>query len=241
MCARITITTTAAEVADLFGLGADVRNAPTGAARYNVAPSTFVPVVRVANGVREVAELRWGLVPHWTAPGGHKVAGYPNARAETAADKPAFRDPLRLRRCLIPVNGFFEWKTVGKKKRPYFFHKAGGGPLVFAGVWDRWNGPDGPIDTVAILTVPANELVKELHDRMPAMIEEGRFGRWLDPNETRPAKLLPLLEPYPAERMERRPVGDRVNRVTEEGADLLNCVEEPLAPAWTQPSLFDVA
>ncbi len=240
MCARITIHTTPAEIADLFGLSRD-RPYPTSTPRYNVAPSTLIPVIRVADGVRELAAVQWGLVPHWTSGAGSKVAGYPNARAETATEKPAFRDPLRSRRCLIPVDGFFEWKTVGKKKRPYFFRPAGGGLFAFAGVWDRWNSPSGPIDTVAILTVEANDLVAPLHDRMPAILSAERFAAWLDPKETRAAKLLPLLEPYPVARMVRIPVSDRVNRVTEEGADLICPVEEPLAPAWTQPSLFDVA
>src|SRR5207248_390597 len=114
VCARMTITTTAAEIAGLFGLGHDLRE-PT--ARYNVAPSRPVPVVRVTSGTRELADLRWGLIPHWNTNAKH--TGFVNARAETLAEKPAFRDPFRARRCLIPASGFFEWKSVGKKKRPY--------------------------------------------------------------------------------------------------------------------------
>jgi putative SOS response-associated peptidase YedK len=238
MCARITVTTTANEIADLFGLSHDMRTttpaAPT-APRYNVAPSTLIPVIRTANGVREVAELRWGLVPHWNT--NPKHTGFVNARAETAPNKPAFRDPFRFRRCLVPADGFFEWKTAGKKKRPYFFRPAGGGLFVYAGVWDRWNG----IDTVAMLTVPANDLVKPLHDRMPAIVSEGHFGAWLDPKESRAAKLLPLLAAYPVERMEKWAVSDRVNRAGAEGADLLAPIAEPPKPTWTQPTLFDVA
>jgi putative SOS response-associated peptidase YedK len=238
MCARITITTTREEIANLFGLGYDTRLPATP--RYNVAPSSFIPVIRVASGVRELADLRWGLVPHWTA-NTPKVVGYPNARVETAIDKPAFRDPLRTRRCLVLVDGFFEWKTLGKKKLPYHFRKGGGGLLAFAGVWDRWNGPSGALETVTILTVPANELVKPLHDRMPANVPEGLFGTWLDPKQTNATKVLPLLVPYPAERMEKWRVSERVNHVAAEGPDLLLPVEEPPAPTWTQPSLFDVA
>ncbi len=193
----------------------------------------------MTNGTRELADLRWGLVPHWTAPGGHKVAGYPNARAETALEKPAFRDPLRFRRCLVLVDGFFEWKTAGKKKRPYHFRKGGGGVLALAGVWDRWNSPTGPVETVSILTVPANELVKPLHDRMPAIVPEGLFGAWLDPKQTQASKVLPLLMPYPAERMEKWAVSARVNSVKADGPDLLTPVEEPPSPTWTQTSLFD--
>jgi putative SOS response-associated peptidase YedK len=236
MCARITITTTGTEIADLFGLSYDLSAAR---ARYNVAPSTLLPVLRVVNGARELADLRWGLVPHWNTDPKH--TGYVNARAETAPDKPAFRDPFRRRRCLVPADGFFEWKHVGKKKRPYYFRKAGGGMFVYAGVWDRWHGPAGPVDTVAVLTVPANDLVRPLHDRMPAIVEEGRFGAWLDPNEARPAKLLPLLTPYPVERMETWAVSARVNKANADGPDLLAPVAEPATPTWTQPTLFDVA
>jgi putative SOS response-associated peptidase YedK len=240
MCARITLTTTAAELADLFGLASDARQQqpapPSG--RYNVAPSTLIPVIRTVNGVRQLAELKWGLIPHWaTAP---KPTPFVNARAETVPEKPAFRDSFRKRRCLVPADGFFEWKTVGKKKHPFFVRPAGGGLFVYAGLWDRWQGPDGPVETVTVLTVPANELVKPLHDRMPAIVTEGRFGAWLDPKESRPAKLLPLLEPYPADRMEMWAVGERVNRVASDGPELLAPVAEK-KPAWTQPTLFDVA
>jgi putative SOS response-associated peptidase YedK len=130
---------------------------------------------------------------------------------------------------------------VGKKKRPYFFRPADGGMFVYAGVWDRWTGPAGPIDTVAVLTVPANELVKPLRDRMPAIVSEERFSAWLDPKESRAAKLLPLLETYPAERMEHWAVSDRVNSVTADEPGLLVPVAEPPKPMWTQPTLFDVA
>jgi putative SOS response-associated peptidase YedK len=240
MCARITITTTAAEIADLFGLGHDVRTAkPISRGRYNVAPSMVIPVVRIVNGTRELAELRWGLVPHWNTE--RKPLGYVNARAETALEKPAFRDPVRHRRCLVPADGFFEWKTVGKKKKPYFVRPAGGGLFVYAGVWDRWNGPDGPLDTVAVLTVPANDLIKPLHERMPAILPEDRFDAWLDPKETRPSKVLPLLTPYPVERMEMWPVSERVNSVASDDPDLVVAVAESPKPTWTQPTLFDLA
>jgi putative SOS response-associated peptidase YedK len=240
MCARITITTTGTEIADLFGLSYDMsRPRPISQPRYNVAPSAVIPVLRVVNGQPELAELRWGLIPHWNT--NPKHAGFVNARAETAPRKSAFRDPFRLRRCLVPANGFYEWKHTGKKRRPYFFRKAGGGMFVYAGVWDRWNGPEGAVETVAVLTVPANELVRPLHDRMPAIVREGRFGAWLDPKETRAEKLLPLLEPYPVERMEKWAVSERVNSAKVDEPELLAPVPEPPKPTWTQLTLFDVA
>jgi putative SOS response-associated peptidase YedK len=237
MCARITFTTTAAEVADMFGLAYDLSNPQPR--RYNVAPSQPIPVVRVTNGRRELADLRWGLIPRWAE--NAKRGGFVVARSETVTEKPAFRAAFRSRRCLVPADGFYEWKHVGKKKHPYFFRKAGGGLLAYAGVWDTWNGPGGPVETVAVLTVPANELVKPLHDRMPAIVTEDRFAAWLDPKESRPAKLLPLLAPYPAEAMESWPVSNRVNAATADEPALLLPIPAPPEPKWVQPTLFDVA
>ncbi|MBA4187858.1 MAG: hypothetical protein C0467_07555 [Planctomycetaceae bacterium] len=237
MCARITLTTTTTEIADLFGLAYDLSQPPRQ--RYNIAPSQSIPVVRFSNGHRELANLRWGFIPHWAKE--PKPGGYVNARVETVTEKPAFRDAFRYRRCLVPADGFFEWKHIGKKKQPYFFRKAGGGVLAYAGVWETWNGPDGPIETVAVLTVPANPLVEPLHDRMPAIMSEEHFAEWLNPKESRAEKLVPLLLPYPMERMERWPVSDRVNAVNADEPSLLLPVPEPAKPKWVQPNLFDVA
>lgn len=237
MCARMTITTTPKEIADLFGLAADTQtDAEKG--RYNVAPSTLIPVVRVTNGIRELVHLKWGLVPHWNSD--PKPSGFVNARAETAAEKPTFRDPFRRRRCLVPASGFFEWKAVGKKKQPYLVRPARGGLFAYAGVWDRWEGPNGAVETVAVLTVSANDLILPLHDRMPGIIPPERFAEWLDPKVTAPAKLMPLLQPYPAERMEMWAVSDRVNKVAADDAELLKPVKEVAPPRPVQQSLFDL-
>jgi len=238
MCARITLTTTSAEIADLFGLGYDLTLQP----RFNMAPSQPISVLRNdGRGKRELVAMRWGLIPHWNNDPKH--AGFVNARAETAWEKPAFRDAFRLRRALVPADGFFEWRHRGKAKQPFLFRRAGGGPLAFAAVWDTWTSPGGPVDTVAVLTTTANELLKPLHDRMPAILPPDRFAAWLDPAERRPDHLLPLLIPYPAEWMESWPVGDRVNsaKVDEPGlTDPIQLTEKP-PPAWNQPTLFDVA
>jgi putative SOS response-associated peptidase YedK len=240
MCARLSLTTTVADLAEMFSLGQNLY--PPHAvqnARYNVAPSTLIPVVRFSNGTRELTEMRWGFVPHWnTDP---KPAGYVNARSESAAGKPAFREAFRHRRCLVPADGFFEWKKVGKRKQPYFIRPCGGGLFVHAGLWDCWDGPDGPVETVAILTVAANELITPLHDRMPAILGKELFEAWLDPTESRPEKLLAMLSPFPAERMEMWPVSERVNAVSTDGPDLLTAVAEKPLPSWTQPTLFDLS
>ena len=235
MCARICLTTTKAELADVFGLAFDLTK-PTPK-RYNVAPSQPISVVRVTNGRRELADLRWGLIPRWAE--NPKPGGFVNARCETIAEKPAFRDSFRRRRCLVPADGFFEWKHEGKKKHPFFFRKRGGGVLAYAGIWDTWNGPEGPMETVAVLTVPANELVKQLHDRMPAILDADTFAAWLDPRESR--NLLPLLVPYPVEKLEAWPVTSRVNSTAADEPALILPVEEQPKPKWVQPNLFDVA
>jgi putative SOS response-associated peptidase YedK len=185
--------------------------------------------------------MRWGLIPHWNTDPKH--AGFINARAETVPDKPAFRNAFRLRRCLVPADGFYEWKHQGKHKQPYLFRKAGGGLLAYAAVWDPWAGPHGTVDTVAVLTTPANEMVRPLHDRMPAIIPPEQFDAWLDPKQHRADRLLPLLTPYPVELMESWPVSDRVNSATidEPGLTTAVTLAEKSRPTWTQPGLFDVA
>ena len=238
MCARITLTTTSAEIADLFGLGHDLALQP----RFNMAPSQPIPVLRNnPRGGRELVMMRWGLIPYWNSDPKH--AGFVNARAETAPEKPAFRDAFRLRRGIVPVDGFYEWRQRGKVKQPFLFRKAGGGLLALAAVWDRWVTPGGGIDTVAVLTTPANDLIRPLHDRMPAILPPDRFEAWLDPREQRPDRLLALLRPYPAELMESWAVSDRVNSasVDEPGlAEPVTLIDPPRA-TWGQPTLFDVA
>jgi putative SOS response-associated peptidase YedK len=233
MCARITATTTGTEIADLFGLAYDL-TAEAARPRFNVAPSQPVPVIRTRpDGAREVVSMQWGLVPHWTTNPRHR--GFVNACAETAATLPSFRDPFRYRRALVPVGGFFEWQKLEKARQPYYFSSAEGGPLVLAGLWDRC----GSVEGLAILTVEANELVRPLHDRMPAVLAPEDFAAWIDPRERDPANLLPLLRPYPAESMRRWPVDRRVNSVKVDEPGLTAAVELPDRPA--QPSLFDAA
>ncbi len=237
MCARYTLTTSGPEIVGLFDLTDDLEY--VFEPRYNIAPAEPVAVIRMAHGNREVVQLRWGLIPHWAKDMG--TGGFVNARAETVHEKPAFRDPFRRRRCLVPADGFYEWQHRGKKKQPYFFSKSGGGILAYAGVWDCWNGPTGPIETVAVLTVPANDRVKPLHDRMPAILTEEHFAQWLDPREQQPDRLLPLLLPFPVELLECWPVSPRMNTVGTEEPGLNLAICEPERPRSVQPNLFDVA
>jgi putative SOS response-associated peptidase YedK len=234
MCARITVTTTPEETADLFGIAYELSAEAARPPRLNVTPSQLVPVVRVgASGAREVVAMPWGLVPHWNTNPRHE--GFVNACAETAATLPSFRDAFRHHRCLVPAGGFYEWEEVWKRKQPYYFTGAGGRPLVFAGLWDRY----GSVPGVAIITVEPNELVRPLHDRMPAVIPPEHFAAWLDPRQRDPAKLLPLLRPFPVGLMECWPVSPRVNSSRVEEPGLTARVELPDGPR--QPTLFDAA
>jgi putative SOS response-associated peptidase YedK len=217
MCGRFTLTALPRAVADLFGLS----EAPDVSPRYNITPTQPVPVVADAGRGRKLAMLRWGLIPAWAPPNAGKTA-LANARAESLMSKPSFRVPLRRRRCLIPADGFYEWRKWEGHSYPYHFRlKGGAGVFAFAGLWDRWQGPEGPVDACAIVTTEANDLVRPVHDRMPVLLEPADFDRWLDPAVQDPAKVLPLLRPFPAERMEAVAVGAWVNNARHEGPECL--------------------
>lgn len=183
--------------------------------RYNVAPGQEIAVVRqdAAQPVRRLSPMRWGLIPSWVEDPsvGYKMI---NARSETVATMPAFREPFRLRRCLIPADGFYEWRREGKSKLPFCFTLADESVFAFAGIWERWKNPqDRWIKSCSILTTTANELTRDIHDRMPVILPREVYDLWLDPGFTELSELQPLLKPYPAESMRRYPVSQRVNQV----------------------------
>ena len=222
MCGRFTLRTPASAVARQFGL----LEAPPLEPRFNVAPSQSVLAVRMTlqggSPRRELVWLRWGLMPGWAkdpALGNRLI----NARAETAAAKPAFRAAFRHRRCLVPADGFYEWQHAGVQKQPYFFHFQNHGPFGLAGLWESWPGPDGPaVQTFTILTTMANNLVRPIHDRMPVIIAPADYPLWLDPAVEEPARLARLLAPYPEGEMAVYPVSSRINRPGNEDP---RCVE----------------
>jgi putative SOS response-associated peptidase YedK len=177
--------------------------------RYNVAPTQDVPIVRLRqDGGRELTMVRWGLVPHWAkdlAIGNRMI----NARAETVERLPAFRDAYRERRCLVPADGFFEWRKEGRLRQPLLIRRKDRAPFAFAGLWSRWRQPDGAIlRSMTIVTCPANELVAPVHDRMPVILDPDDFGAWLDP---RTVDGRTLLRPCPAAWLDVTPVNRRVN------------------------------
>jgi putative SOS response-associated peptidase YedK len=212
MCNRFAFLSSPEEVAfmrEWLGL-ADLDTLLSGP-RYNVAPTTQIAAVRMsADDRRELTMMRWSLIPSWHR--GDKLPFLTNARSETVAEKPSFRTAFKRRRCIIPASGFYEWKTVGKAKFPHFFSLRSG-LMPFAGIWESWHGPEGMVESTAILTTAANDLVGQLHDRMPVILSPDRFVKWLDPKLQNADELLPMLQPYPPERMECWPVSQRVNSV----------------------------
>jgi putative SOS response-associated peptidase YedK len=188
--------------------------------RYNVAPGQDVVVVRqdATRPTRSISLARWGLIPSWSkdARAGYKMI---NARAETVADMPAFRDPFRSRRCLIPADGFYEWSKGGKEKTPFLFSMADDSIFAFAGIWDRWRGSNKanpyqePIETCSIITTSANALLAGIHDRMPVILGRDHYDLWLDPGFDKIDHLLDMLKPFPADAMRQYRVSTRVNSV----------------------------
>jgi len=191
----------------------DVSNFPPRSPRYNIAPSQPIAAIRAApaGSRRELALLRWGLIPSWSkdpAIGNRLI----NARAETAHEKPSFRNAFRRHRCLIPTSGFYEWLRWERGKQPYFVRMRDGHPFAFAGLWDRWESPDeGVIETCTILTTTSNAVLAPIHDRMPVILPPREYDRWLDPSLKDLESLAPLLVPFPPEEMLAYPVNPRVN------------------------------
>jgi putative SOS response-associated peptidase YedK len=216
MCARYTLFTPAGILAERFRLA----QVPDLVARYNVSPSQTVPVIgSKADGQgRGLAMFRWGFIPHWAHEPGMRPV---NAKAETVADRPMFSESFRQRRCLIPASGFYEWRTVAKKKFPVHFRLKGGAPFAFAGIWDVWSGEQGKVFSCCLLTTTPNELTKTVHDRMPVILRPEDEETWLDPKVDDVGRLHPLLKPYRAEDMEALPANPAMNKPSFEGPDAL--------------------
>jgi putative SOS response-associated peptidase YedK len=213
VCGRFTLTTNLGAIAKRFGAARFLEEVGP---RYNIAPTQTVIVVN-DDGTRHLTRMQWGLIPSWAkdpAIGNRMI----NARAETVATKPAFRAALRKRRCLIPADGFYEWQQQERRKQPVYIALKSREPFSFAGLWESWTAPDGQeIKTCTIITTEANEILKPIHDRMPVVLSKDAEAVWLDPTVQDPAKLLPLLKPYPAEEMEVYPVSTKVNSPANDG------------------------
>ncbi|HKB40742.1 MAG TPA: SOS response-associated peptidase [Gemmataceae bacterium] len=233
MCGRFLLTVPATQLSSLFQFMAPADDGGALSPRYNIAPSQSIATVRNEQGDRrELAMVHWGLIPAW-AKDRHTGQGLMNACSETAASKPSFRDAFRKRRCLVLADGFYEWKRgSGKKKQPFAIRLWDGSPFGFAGLWERWQGADGrPVESCAILTTEANELVKPIHDRMPVILRPEHYGPWLDPSLHQVDVLQPMLVPFDATALTLFPVNPWVNDAQHEGPRCLERIDP-------EPSLF---
>ncbi|MGA8495866.1 MAG: SOS response-associated peptidase [Xanthobacteraceae bacterium] len=230
MCGRYVIISTPDAIRALFGYG-ELPNFPP---RYNVAPTQPIPVVRLADGKRSFALMRWGLLPSWVK----DPKTFPlliNARGESVLDKPAFRNAMRRRRCLIPTDGFYEWQP-GPPKRPYFVQAKRGAdgtapPLAFAGLYETWTGPNGEeVDTAAIITTTANRTLAAVHERMPVFVVPEAFDLWLDCANVEADVAAALIVPADEALLEAYPVSTAVNRVANDAAALIAPAPVGFAP-----------
>lgn len=208
MCGRFALKAPPKSIQEHFSLPETVVLPP----RYNIAPSQQVAVVRQLpeRPSRQLDMLRWGLIPHWAKDMkiGYKMI---NARAETLPLKPSFRTAYKKQRCLIAADGFYEWKKSDKTKQPYFVQLKNGSIFGFAGLWESWNGPDGSIvDSCTIITTNPNEVIREIHDRMPVILPQEQYDTWLQGPYSEQT-LQQLLVPYPADEMEAHQVSSEVN------------------------------
>ena len=220
MCGRFALYSDPFILAKRFGVEALPELRP----RYNVAPSQSIPIVREEIGARRFALARWGLIPHWakdTKIGYHTI----NARAETVAEKPAFRNAFKRRRCLIPADGFYEWQAIpgSKVKQPWFIVLRDREPMAFAGLWEQWRSPEGEeLESCSIIVTDANELMQPIHERMPVILAPGDWNAWLETDAKDAGGLQNLLKPYSAEDMAAWPVSMKVNSPRN---DVEECVE----------------
>jgi len=220
MCGRFTLQIPPELLAEIFGL-AEISEI-TVLARFNIAPTQQILVIRqYADYQRHLDALHWGLIPSWTkdAPTGPPLI---NARCETIAEKPAFRQAIKYRRCLIPASGFFEWRREGEKKTPLYIKLKDGSPMILAGIWESWKSTDGKtVDSGSILTTVANNLIAPIHDRMPVILNPSDWEQWLDRDQRDPEKLKALYQSFPAEEIEMHPVPPMVNSVKNAGPELV--------------------
>ena len=226
MCGRVTLTSSARELAEQFDLEGEI-DVSALRPRYNIAPSQDIATVRQGrDGRRALTFERWGLVPRWaTDPAiGNRLI---NARAETVASKPAFREALQSRRCLVPVDGFYEWSGTGAERRPYVFRRTDGRLFAIAGLYERWLGQGGEVvDSCTLITTEANATLAPFHDRMPVILAPGDYGRWLDRKLQEADAVQSLLAPCPPDWLSASPVSSRINDVRNDDAACL--VAEPV-------------
>jgi len=217
MCGRYAITTAPEAMRQLF----HYKEMPDFPPRYNVAPSQPIPVVRLWEGERQFTLMRWGLIPAFVKDP-KAISLLFNARGETVNERPAFRNAMKRRRCLIPASGFYEWKRDGASNRPYFVQRKDGGPLAFAGLWETWVGPNGEeLDTAAIVTTDASPLIGSIHHRMPVILPPETWDMWLDTARVDERMASALIAPSRDDMLEVYEVSPAVNRAIHDGPELI--------------------
>jgi putative SOS response-associated peptidase YedK len=229
MCGRYVITSSPEAIRALFRYPEQPNFPP----RYNIAPTQPVPIVRINEGARGFALVRWGLIPYWVEDP-RNFSLLINARGETIGEKPAFRNAMRRRRCLFPADGFYEWKADAERKRPYFIRPRNGGPIAFAGLWETWTGPNGEeVDSACIITTAANRVLAPIHDRMPVVIAPEAFDLWLDAAHVDAGTAAALVAPAPDSLFEAYEISTAVNRTANDSPSLIEPLGSSAAP--TEP------
>jgi putative SOS response-associated peptidase YedK len=216
MCGRYAITSAPEAIRRLFGYDEQPNFPP----RYNVAPTQPVPIVRMMEGKRRFALVRWGFIPSWVKDP-RTFSLLINARGESLGDKPAFRAAMRYRRCLFPANGFYDWRRAGERVTPYYVRLKAGGPMALAGLWENWMGPHGEeMETAVIVTTRANRLLAPIHPRMPVIVPPEAFDLWLDAR-VEATTAAALIAPAPEDMLEMHEVSPAVNSAANDTPDLI--------------------
>jgi putative SOS response-associated peptidase YedK len=234
MCGRFVITSPPAALRQIFGF----IEQPNFPPRHNIAPTQPIPVVIIENGVRHFRLMRWGLIPSWVKDP-RKITLMINARSETVETRPAFKNAMRRRRCLIPADGYYEWQASAGRKRPFFIYRQDRRTFALAGLAESWIGPNGEeLDTVAIVTAPASRDLAVLHDRVPVAIRDEDFGRWLDCSADDAAPVMGLLAPPEVGEFACHEVSTRVNHVDNDDAQLIQPItsEQRIAEDAPKPA-----
>jgi putative SOS response-associated peptidase YedK len=208
MCGRFTLHSPESQIREAFNLE---HTEPLGLEpRFNIAPSQDIPIIRDTESGHELTMARWGLIPGWSNESRIKYSTI-NARIESVAEKPTYRTSFKRRRCLIPADGFYEWKQIAGNKVPHHIRMRDGKVFAFAGLWDHWEGEDESIESCTIIVMPSNEVMKPIHERMPAIIAPAHYDLWLDSRVTDKQEILQHLTSAPSSYLKAYPVSTRVN------------------------------